>query len=477
MARFSTVFELGNSQASLDFVDVDLTTDTNLYIDPYAIQIRKDAWSAKCGDSIRSFFSEVLNALRQGEQTRALHFLSQLREPNETFLGQSAGHPSGRGVGDLKAKQFAEALIASRAFQTGVIADISEAELFIRGVGPDTISDLTTNIIRGHLADYTKEQCELNNIPTTVVRMLGPVWDNQTLDWISKDLNLPVYNGRPILLVPKSTVRFKLSLDSQEFYNHYMLEYLKQEYLNSGHSLVQTLKNGDRRVTKTSVKERHPFVKDNIAQFVIDHPDILEMYKKIKGASGPLSIEEFQLFFDEQAYSEALIQKLRQITPGDEEASKYHRHALGITTFLFHPSLITPIKEHELHYGRKRIDIRFTNAAVHGFFHTMLASAQTRALTVVVECKNYRTEIRNNELDQLTGRFGHQRGFFGMLLCRSMENRTRVIASCGDSANDGRGYMLVLEDEDLIHMLNCVKEDNRPGVEAFLYARFQEISG
>lgn len=68
-------------------------------------------------------------------------------------------------------------------------------------------------------------------------------------------------------------------------------------------------------------------------------------------------------------------------------------------------------------------------------------------------------ELNNPELDQLSGRFGHQRGFFGMLLCRRMDDRGRIIARCRDAASDGRGYMLVLEDADLRCSWNTLKTD------------------
>jgi len=111
MTRLSTFFALSNAEASLDFVDIDLSKDTPLYLDPYAIQIRHDAWSERCGDHIRSFFNELLDVLRAGDTTRATHLLSHLHEPNETHLGVSSGRPSGRGVGDHKASLLAEALV------------------------------------------------------------------------------------------------------------------------------------------------------------------------------------------------------------------------------------------------------------------------------------------------------------------------------------------------------------------------------
>ena len=107
---------------------------------------------------------------------------------------------------------LANALVRSKAFKTGLLTDISEAELFIHGVGRDTISDLTTNIIRGLLAEYTFEQCQLHGIATRSVQIIGPAWNVNTGDWESTAYQLPVHNRRPVLLVPKFSVRHQLSL-------------------------------------------------------------------------------------------------------------------------------------------------------------------------------------------------------------------------------------------------------------------------
>ncbi|MGO6790752.1 hypothetical protein ACCS70_35255, partial [Rhizobium ruizarguesonis] len=190
----------------------------------------------------------------------------------------------------------------------------------------------------------------------------------------------------------------------------------------------------------------------------------------------PIPPDMLEMFFDEGAFAEALIQGLQAIPAGNDDASRYHHHAMAICTFLFHPQLITPVKEYELHEGRKRLDIRFTNAAETGFFNAMMISPQGRALSIPVECKNYRKEMRNPELDQLAGRFSHHRGFVGLLLCRSMDNRDRIVAGCRDTANDGRGFMLVLEDADLIKMLRFVQNNSRGRIDQLLHERFAEIT-
>jgi hypothetical protein len=255
-----------------------------------------------------------------------------------------------------------------------------------------------------------------------------------------------------------------------------MIEFLQHEYQDAGAGLGRVLRDGTRQVTKKEVKARHPFVKDDLAEFVRAHPEVLEHYKDLKGAQGPLDQNELEQGFDERAFAAALRAQLSNVPPGNDAASRYHSFATGVCTFLFYPSLICPVKEHEIHQGRKRIDIKFTNAGERGFFHRMIASPQTRAISVFVECKNYTKELANPELDQLSGRFGHQRGFFGMVLCRQMDDRARIIERCRDAANDGRGFMLVLEDQDLNALLQLVEDGHRDGINNFLQRRFDEIT-
>ena len=194
-----------------------------------------------------------------------------------------------------------------------------------------------------------------------------------------------------------------------------MIEFLKAEYHQAGGALVQSYKDGRTYVTKVSVKERHPFIKNDLAQFVLDHPEILERYKALKGAEGPLTNEDFarvvqHSHFDEQAFARVLIDQLQATQSGNDAATAYHNLTLGVCSFLFYPSLTCPIKEHEIHQGRKRIDIKFTNAATRGFFFEMMNSPAARANSVFVECKNYSKEVANPELDQLGGRFAPNRG-------------------------------------------------------------------
>ena len=101
--KVSRFFGLNQVQAELDFVDIDTATDTRLFVDPYAIQIKDNDFSTRSADQIRSYFSEVLSALRKPDINRARYLTSYLTEPRDTFLGFSSGEPQGRGVGRYQA--------------------------------------------------------------------------------------------------------------------------------------------------------------------------------------------------------------------------------------------------------------------------------------------------------------------------------------------------------------------------------------
>lgn len=463
---FSQFFALDKTQAELDFVNVDPERDTRVFVDPYALEVKDDQWSNRCANHIRSFFQAVVHSIRNGDEERAMHLLSNLHESQETFLGLSKGVPRGRGIGSENAEQLYAALAGSRAIQTGVISDLAEAELFIPGIGRDKISDLTTNIIRGPLIEYTAEQCELHGVALQEAVVAGPIWEPAREDWVQRTHALPIVQGRPIILVPKYSVRRRLSLDSREFYDKHFVSFLQAEYQKAAGSLVRVLK-----VTKKEVKERHPFSKDDLAAFALNNPHVLQTYRDLAKLRGPLEADDLDEGFDERRFADQLSTALRQIPTGRDNASNYHKLIIGLLSFLFFPGLIEPVKEAEIHEGRKRLDIRFTNAAATPFFNRILTAAQTRALTVPVECKNYSEDLGNPEFDQLSGRFGHTRGFFGFLCCRSTENKDRMSATCRDTALDGRGYIIVLSDDDLCGMLAAVAEGNRSMIDAILNTR------
>ena len=52
-----------------------------------------------------------------------------------------------------------------------------------------------------------------------------------------------------------------------------------------------------------------------------------------------------------------MIERLKNIPTGTQDAADYHNLMLGIYEFLSYPDLSNPRKEENIHEGRKRIDI------------------------------------------------------------------------------------------------------------------------
>lgn len=467
--KVSKAFGLKRTQAELDFVDVELDEDTPLFVDPFALSIRKDDWSYRCTQHVVSFFQAAISAVHSGNHDRARQILTNLSEPNETRLGVSTGKPNGRGVSGKQAFDLYEALVESEAAKTGILSEMAECDLFVYGIGPDKTSDITTNVIRGPLIEYTKDQCELHGIPTTPNVPAGNAWEIGTEDWIGIYADLPVWNGKPILLVPKATVRFRLCLDSQEYYNHFMLNFLQAEHLAARSSLVRTFKrSGGQYVTKKDLMQLHPFSKDELYRFTKAHPEVLKLYKEIERKELATSNRLLNQDFDEGALCDAIRSALQAISLGAEGASDFHNLMIGTLEFIFYPNLIYPFKEREIHEGRKRIDITYTNAARDGFFYRLHTARQIASNMVMVECKNYSSDVANPELDQLSGRFSVNRGKFGILVARSCSNREAFILRCKDTAQDGRGFIIPLFDEDIFRMLDAIKELRRDNIDAYL---------
>lgn len=175
--KFSEYFELNKSQPELDFVDITPGTDIPLFIDPYSASIRTDEWSIKCNLHIRSFFQTLINYIRSNHVNEAKNLLNYLHEPNETCLGLSSANPNGRRVGGKQASDLYQNLLKSQAAKTGLLSELAECDLFIEGIGRDKISDITTNIIRKLLIEYTQQQANLLGIELTEVAS-GFLWDS-----------------------------------------------------------------------------------------------------------------------------------------------------------------------------------------------------------------------------------------------------------------------------------------------------------
>ena len=403
--------------------------------------------------------------------------MAELREPNETHLGLSLDKSQGRGLGELSAVDVWKALEKSEAVKSGLLEDLEDTILMVEGIAEDIISDMVTNIIRQPLINYTQGICKELGIPLQQGLNSGPMWEPEQKRWFSEFVELPFTNpGGKLLLVPKKIIRRKMEYDYYEYYQHFLLEFLQRYELSVNSELVQLLKNGKKRVTKKSLVEKYGHGKGVVVRETLDHPEILQQYRNAKNQSPkiPLShLEIADVIRDEPPNWDELIKNVKNIEPGREQSSVFENAVEQLLTALFYPKLANPIIQHSIHDGRKRIDITYTNADTHGFFWWLRTNYS--AAHILVECKNYNGEVGNPELDQLAGRFSPSCGQVGLLVCRHFDNKELFITRCKDTALDQRGFIIPLDDEDLLVLVNTIRTESFINSFGLLKERFNRL--
>jgi hypothetical protein len=328
----------------------------------------------------------------------------------------------------------------------------------IEGISDDIISDVTTNIIRGPLIAFTQDACNQYGIPITPNVDSGPIWDPFQLTWRSDLVGLPIAKGNKLLLVPKEIVRRNVEYDADKYYRHYIITHLREVELTANSQLVHVLKNGKRKVYKYDLQKKYGKGKDAIVDLTLSTPELLQRYRKDHAKpSQPLTHRELADIADSPPVDwDALYRVATSVKPGGATAHAYQTHVEALLSALFYPVLSNPKFEHDIHEGRKRIDITYTNMGGRGFFEWL--GKHYPAGHIFVECKNYGKEVQNPELDQISGRFSPSRGQFGLIVCRKFRNKSLFAKRCKDTAKDHRGYVIALDDRDLERLVAARKK-------------------
>jgi len=264
----------------VNFKDIELGTDNMLFVDPYLIYISDDVLSVQCSNKIVDYFTKLLKYAKLGDKGNGYKLVKYLQENNEIRLGYSKGTPIGRGLGSNKGKELFDILCKSEAVKTGLVSDIFDASIMIEKVGYDKISDLTINIILYELIKYTQEQCKLYNVYTETVKLKRPVWCTEEEKWtMMESIQLPVFDNRPIILVPKNFVRPHLVYTYSRFYNIEMLPHYEREVMKDPScGLVKILKRGIVPF-RTKIRKEYPCLKNNVISYIAEHPTDYEKYK------------------------------------------------------------------------------------------------------------------------------------------------------------------------------------------------------
>lgn len=189
--------------------DISVVSDLPLFIDPFLLFNSPKAKYQALHESIIEYL-RFLKSKASTNLTRGLiDSWYRFPEVRQNWLGfvedGNAGHGLGRGfAADLNA-----ALVYLLPdFGSEIVTESTHLEklaLIRSGVGRDTISDFTTNLIKHFLCDYTQKFTR-KHIRDDLARdfVVGRVaFNRQTETWMSGAYRLPNLDGDFVLLTPK----------------------------------------------------------------------------------------------------------------------------------------------------------------------------------------------------------------------------------------------------------------------------------
>jgi hypothetical protein len=471
--KISEYFQLKVLSDELEFLDIYANEDIQLFIDPYGITSMGTKWSYECEKYIIGYFQYLVDCIRLKDRKMTEKLLHALHEVDEIGLGYSSNRPKGRGIGDVQAKEIQKAFENSQAVKSGDLKDIADCALMIPGINRDKISDITANILKKKLIEFTNQQCKQYNIQTRRVAV-NNAFDYPTLSFNSYYALLPIANGKPKILLPINSVRREPNLSKDKYYRNFVIEFLKAEHEHAGDSLARVLKNGKVVVRIKDLKASYPLSSEFLYEFSKEHPIVLEKYKAELRRIGITEDKPTLDYKSNPLSAEERIEKLNSIKTGKDDALKYQEIIFNYLIYIFGNRLSNPKSEVNINNGRKRIDIVFNNNSKTGFFAELNELHHIQCPKILIECKNYGSEIGNPEVDQLEGRLNKRRGMFGILVCRKIKEKDLLLARCKDIVNEDKGYIIALDDTDIKKLLRS-KDENESEIDDLLKIKLDEL--
>lgn len=226
----------------IDFVDVNLKTDTKLFIDPCLIELAEDFFSKECTTVINSFFKSIFDCCISNNNESLYALLDFGHEPNETKLGLSQNQSSGKGASPEILFDIFKRVSRNNLIEDGLVQNPMDLCLFMENFAEDRMSDLLTNILRKKLYDFTKSQCKKHNVPLSDTKEnMGCYWNPVTVSWETL-VDYPLKAGNlTLILVPKAFVRRKYVYSVRQYLQHKIL-CQRQEFHQSNETSLAKVK-------------------------------------------------------------------------------------------------------------------------------------------------------------------------------------------------------------------------------------------
>lgn len=427
--RLNDFFELPFTQEEVSFAIPFLDEDIPLFIDPFLLwkSSSQQDYSLHC--TIVNSFNVLGKQFIDGNEKASIETLILASECDEIGLGDSKTR-TGKRIGKALASEMLEVFKNIPQINKVGFSHFEEIQFFVNNIGRDRISDITANLAKSFLVDYTIDQCKRLNIPTekTTIKL----FDYKRFCFIDEEVYLPQnpINKQPIIFVPKRWLRFIPYINFEEYFEN------------------QFVKDSDKLLSRVEVLDFNRKNYDLVQNYVLAKEreqkdcknDLLFTQIPIKSAKGKLNT-------------------IRKLPTGktDNADRKYEDNLCQLLASLFYPHLDFAKEQSRTDSGVLIRDMIFYNNRSYEFLKDIYDLYECRQ--IVVELKNVE-KLEREHINQLNRYLNEQFGRFGLLFTRNKPPKN-IRQNIIDLWSGQRKCILVLTDEDLSFMCEVFESKNR----------------
>jgi len=434
--RLNDFHDLPFTQEEVDFAIPFLDEDIPLYMDPFLLWKSPSQQDNSLHSSITNSFNYLGRQFSKNEKD-AISSLKKMSECDEVGLGNSKSK-KGKKIGDKMARAILSTFKDIPQIQEYGFTHFELLQLLIKDFSKDRVSDISCNLVKSFLIDYTIQQSNRFSIPTEVTEI--EYFDNRKLVFVNDVVNLPVNPNtkEAILLIPKRWLRFIPWINYEDFFHNYI------EVSN-----------------RISQGEKVPRVE--ILEFNRKNYDQLQSY--IEGKQLQQSDCKNDPLFTQLPIlsSKRKLKSITKLPTGktDNADQKYEKDLCPLLASMLYPELDFAKPQSRTADGVLIRDLIFYNNTSHKLLKEVYEKFGSKQ--IVVELKNVK-EVSTTHINQLNRYLNNELGSFGIIFTRNKPPKN-VFKNTINLWAGQRKCILIMDDEDLELMCQVYESKQRKPID------------
>lgn len=424
------------TQEEVDFAIPFLDEDIPLYMDPFILWKSPSQQDNALHGSITNSFN-YLGTLFSKDKEKAISVLKEISECDEVGLGNSK-NKKGKRIGEKMARDILSTFQEIPQIQENGFTHFELLQLLIEDFSKDRVSDISCNLVKSFLIDYTIQQCTKYSIPTQDVDI--QYFNYRKLKFIEETTSLPINpkTKESILLLPKRWLRFIPWINFEDYYNNYVQlseKIIQGRKVPRAELLEFNRKNFDQIQTYIERKQREQ--KDCKNDPLYTQIPVLSSKRKLSA--------------------------IKKLPTGktDNADQDFEKFLCPLLASMFYPELDFAQPQSRTVEGVLIRDLIFYNNTSHPFLEEIYKKYESRQ--IVVELKNVK-EVNTTHVNQLNRYLNGNFGGFGILFTRNRPPK-KVFKNTIDLWSGQRKCILIMDDEDLELMCQVYENKQRKPID------------